>query len=139
MNENGSAGTALLGLLRFRLLVVSEQNGELEQAVETTAERDWCDGCGVAAVAHGRRLVQVRDLPSAGRPVTLLWVKRLWRCPEPACPRRTWTARSEHIRARASLTERARREACRLVGLDVDGARRSSLALLIESPHPERW
>ncbi len=73
--------------------------GELEQAVETTAEQDWCDACGVAAVAHGRRLVQVRNLPSAGRPVTLLWVKRLWRCPEPACCRRTWTERSEHVRA----------------------------------------
>ncbi len=105
MNDDGSAGTALLGLPGFRLLAVSEHDGELEQAVETTAEQDWCDACGVAAVAHGRRLVQVRDLPSAGRPVTLLWIKRPWRCPEPACPRRTWSERSEHVRPRASLTE----------------------------------
>jgi transposase len=34
------------------------------------------------------------------------------------CPRRTWTETSEHIRPRASLTERARREACRRVGQD---------------------
>ncbi len=89
-----------------------------EQAVETAAEQDWCDACGVVAVAHGRRLVQVRDPPSAGRQVTLLWIKRLWRCPEPRCSRRTWTERSAHVRPRASLTERARREACRGVGED---------------------
>jgi transposase len=50
--------------------------------------------------------------------VTLLWLKRLWRCVEPACPVRTWSETSEHVRRRASLTERARREACRLVGED---------------------
>jgi hypothetical protein len=37
---------------------------------------------------------------------------------EPDCPRRTWTETSEHIRPCASLTERARREACRRVGQD---------------------
>ncbi|MDP9461861.1 MAG: hypothetical protein M3Q22_16935, partial [Actinomycetota bacterium] len=60
----------------------------------------------------------MRDLPTAGRPVTLLWIKRLWRCAEPACSGRTWSEVSEQIRPRASLTERARREACRLVGED---------------------
>ncbi len=66
----------------------------------------------------------MRDLPTAGRPVALLWIKRLWCCAEPLCPARTWLETSEQIRARASLTERARREACRLVGedgLDVAG------------------
>jgi len=58
------------------------------------------------------------DLPAGGRPVTLVWIKRVWRCMEPDCPRQTWTETSEHIRPRASLTERARREACRRVGQD---------------------
>ena len=39
---------------------------------------------------HGRRLVQMRDLPWAGRPVTTLRLKRLWRCAEPACLVRKW-------------------------------------------------
>ncbi len=39
-------------------------------------------------------------------------------CAEPACPRLTWSETSEHIRPRSVLTERARREACRLVGED---------------------
>ncbi len=54
MIGDGSAGPALLGLLGFRLVAVSEQAGELAPAVETTAEQDWCDVC-----------VQVRDLPAA--------------------------------------------------------------------------
>lgn len=58
----------------------------------------------------------VRHLPCGARPTTLLWLKRLWRCAERACPVRTWSETCAHVRSRASLTERARREACRLVG-----------------------
>ena len=118
MQGDGSAATAMLGLPGFVLLAVSEVDGELEQAVETTAVEEFCRGCGVQAVPHGRRPVRVRDLPVAGRPVTLIWVKRIWRCAEPRCARRTWTETGEPIRARASLTERARAEACRRVGED---------------------
>jgi transposase len=46
----------------------------------------------------------------------LVWLKRLWRCPEPWCGQRTWTETSEAIRPRAVLTERARRWAMRRVG-----------------------
>jgi len=108
----------MLGLPGFVLLAVSEYDGEVEQAVETSVTGEFCRGCGVAAILHGRRPVRVRDLPSAGRPVTLIWVKRVWRCAEPRCATSTWTETSEAIRARASLTERARAEACRRVGQD---------------------
>ena len=83
MQEEVSAATAMLGLDGFVLLAVSQQNGELEQAVETTAAEDFCRGCGVQARLHDRRPTWVRDLPAAGRPVTLVWVKRVWRCVEP--------------------------------------------------------
>jgi transposase-like protein len=62
--------------------------------------------------------VWVRDLPAGGRPVTLVWVKRIWRCPQVLCAKQTWTEISEAIRPRASLTERARAEICRRVGED---------------------
>jgi transposase len=52
--------------------------------------------------------------------VTLVWIKRVWRCMEPDCPKQTWTKTSEAIRPRASMSERARREACRRVGEDGD-------------------
>ena len=118
MQGDGSAATAMLGLPGFVLLAVSEWDGELEQAIETTAAEEFCGGCGVRARPHGRRPVRVRDLPAGGRPVTLIWVKRVWRCREPLCPKRTWTETSQAIQPRVSLTERARAQACRRVGED---------------------
>jgi transposase len=72
--------------------------------------------CGVRAVGHGRRRVKVRDLPITDRPVVLVWAKRLWRCPEPACAMGTWSEDSDEIAPRAVLTERARAEIARRVG-----------------------
>jgi len=116
--NDGSAATVLLGLDGLVLLAVSERDGELEQVVASTASGVRYPGCGVSARAHARRPVWVRNLPTAGRPVTLVWVKRVWRCPEQSCARRTWTETQPGIRARSSWTERARVEACRRVGQD---------------------
>jgi hypothetical protein len=58
----------MLGLDGFVLLAMWQQEGELEQAVETTASEDFCRGCGVQARLHHRRPTYVRDPPAAGRP-----------------------------------------------------------------------
>jgi transposase-like protein len=100
------------------VLAVSEHDGELEQAIETTADLVDCPGCGAVAQLHDRRPCWVRDLPTGGRPVTLVWIKRVWRCPHRLCPIRTWTETCPQILPRASLTERARAEVCRRVGED---------------------
>jgi hypothetical protein len=49
VQDEVSAATAMLGLDGFVLLAVSQQNGELEQAVETAASEEFCRGCGVQA------------------------------------------------------------------------------------------
>src|SRR4051812_50207106 len=77
-----------------------------------------CPGCSAVATAHGRRPVGVRDLPVGGRPTTLIWIKRLWRCRHERCEVRTWSEASPEIPPRASLTTRAARGACRRVGTD---------------------
>lgn len=75
------------------LLAVSERDGELEQAVESTATATVarCASCGAVARPHARRPVWVRDLPAGGRPVTLVWVKRVWRCHTRGVRCGTWT------------------------------------------------
>jgi transposase len=115
-SERSAAAAAMLGMPGFVVLAVSDHDGEMEQAIETTADLVGCPDCGAVAELHDRRPSWIRDLPAAGRPVTLVWIKRVWRCPHPRCGRRTWTETSEHIAPRATLTERARVEICRRVG-----------------------
>lgn len=109
-------GAVVLGLEDFRLVAVDEYDGELELAVETMTELVGCPGCAAVATAHGRRPVRVRDLPVGGRATTLIWIKRLWRCRHERCEIATWSETSPEIPARASVTARAAREACRRVG-----------------------
>ena len=92
MGQHSSASASrLLGLDGFQLVSAELVGGEWQLVVQTTATVVGCGSCGVRATPHGRRLVQVRDLPIGGRPVVLWWRKRLWRCREPACQVRTWT------------------------------------------------
>ena len=98
MEREGSAAAVMLGMAGFVVLAVSEHEGELEQAIETTADLVGCPTCAAVAQCHDRRPVWVRDLPSAGRPVTVVWIKRVWRCPQALCPTRTWTETSRASR-----------------------------------------
>ena len=117
MIENSSA-TAMLGLAGMAVLAVSDGDGEVEYAIETTARAGWCPTCGAQARLHNRRPTWVRDLPAGDRAVTLVWVKRIWRCTHVECEQQTWTESHPQIRPRASWTERARKQACRRVGRD---------------------
>jgi transposase len=116
--HSSASGSRRLDLDGLEVVSAELVGGEWQLVVQTTARVIGCAGCGVPATPHGRREVRVRDLPIGGRPVVLLWRKRLWRCREPACSVRTWTERTPAIRPRVVLTERARAEACRRVGKD---------------------
>jgi transposase len=101
-----------------------EVDGEWWLHVETTDDVVGCDACGTRAVGHGRRHVKVRDLPVAGRPVVLVWAKRLWRCPDPGREVVTWSEDVDGIAPRTALTERAREDVCRRVGRDAQSVAR---------------
>ncbi len=116
--ERSETAVAVLGLAGFVLLAAVEIGGELHQLVETEAATVGCGSCGSRAVSKGRRRTKLRDLSCGGRPVVVVWSKRLWRCPEPDCDVNSWSETSPLIAPRASLTERARIEACRRVGQD---------------------
>lgn len=112
------ATSVALGLPHFGVLAAAKYGGELELLIETTESTTGCPRCGVVATLHDRKPRRVRDLPAGGRPVVLVWLKRVWRCEEPLCEQRTWSETSPAIRRRSVLTERARAEACRRVGQD---------------------
>lgn len=107
LDATGSLAGALFGLDGFVLLAAADAGGELEIMVETTADLVPCPECGAVARAKDRRPSWVRDLPVAGRPVVICWVKRVWACPHQLCPVRTWTETHQAIPARSSLTARA--------------------------------
>ena len=115
MSDGTGLAEKLLGLDGFRILEVAEGPDELVVTIETTTTVTGCGACGTRAVAHERRPIAVRDLACFGRPVRLVWNKRRWRCPEPACPARTWTEHSEHLDAQVVLTEPGPRHAGRSV------------------------
>jgi len=116
--ERSDSAVAVLGLEGFVLLAAVEVDGELHQLIETEAAVVGCSGCGTRALSKGRRRTKVRDLSCGGRPALVVWAKRIWRCGDPDCDVKTWSETSPLIAPRASLTERARAEACRRVGRD---------------------
>jgi transposase len=87
--------------------VTTRGDGTIVLDVESDVDLAGCPGCGVVAVGHGRRVQVLHDAPCFGRPVRVRWRKRIWRCPEPACPRSTWTEDHPYAPARAKLTARA--------------------------------
>ena len=118
MEIEGSGAVAVLGLEGFVLRAATEEDGELWELVETTADFVGCAGCGTRARSKGRPVSEVRDMACGGRPVRLVWRKRRWYCPDPDCEVKTWTERTEAIAPRAGLTERARVDICTRVGRD---------------------
>ena len=87
--------------------VTTRDDGTIVLEVESDADLTGCPDCGVVAIGHGRRVQVLHDAPCFGRPVRVRWRKRIWRCPEPACLRSTWTEDHPYASARAKLTTRA--------------------------------
>ena len=103
----GAVLAEVFGLEGFEVLAAADAGGELEIMIETPAGPVACPGCGAVATPKDRRPTWVADLPIAGRPVVLCWVKRIWCCPYEQCETKTWTETHAAIPPRAVLTERA--------------------------------
>lgn len=110
----------------MRVLDVSQDAGRLVVRVESVPDVAGCPVCGVVAHVHDREVVRLVDVPSFGHPVRLVWVKRRYACPEPACPAGTFVEQNDHVSApRALLTarsvtwavEQVRREHASIAGL----------------------
>jgi transposase len=99
---------AFLGIDGVRVVAVERDDGRLRVTVETPPHLEGCRRCGVVAVGHGRRDRLLHDIPCFGAPVTLVWRKRTYACPDPGCPAGTFSEEAPTlVAARAKLTTRA--------------------------------
>ena len=115
VNHRSEDATALVGMAGIVIGVQELIDGEWWLHAETRVDVTGCSGCGTRAVGHGRTRSQVRDLSIAGRPVVLVFARRRWRCPEPACAINTWSESHDQIPFRGSLTARAREQIAGMV------------------------
>lgn len=107
----------LVGLPDAEVLGVGEWPSWLRIVIRPRRRRPSCAGCGASPHDHGRRPVELVDLPVFGRPTRLVWDKQRWRCPNPSCPVVTWSEQDPEIAsARCQLTTRAARWATVQVG-----------------------
>jgi transposase len=99
----------LVGLPGLHVIGVERDDGGAVTVVVESAQGPMgCPACGVVAHRHGRRDVRLVDAPVFGKPATVVWRKRRWRCPEPACPVGVFDEQDETIaRPRGLLTVRA--------------------------------
>ena len=104
------ATTLLFALPGYRVVEVSaEPDGGRRVLVETVLAEAACPGCGVfTGQVHERPVRRLKDLPHGAVPLRVWVRKRRYRCPEPACPRRSFTETTPEVPARARLTRRLR-------------------------------
>ena len=76
-----------------------------------------CPDCGFkTARVHDQRRLRIRDLPTQGRPTTLVWVRRRFFCGE--CSERSWEDHPEIIVGRRThVTRRLARQLVRDVNV----------------------
>jgi transposase len=97
----------LLGLDGVHVLAVARHDRRLRVTVQTPWQLMGCPDCGVVALSTGRRTRVLHDVPGAV-PVEVHWRQRRWACPDPACPRGTFSEQVPAlVAARGSLTTRA--------------------------------
>ena len=91
----------LVGLEGLHVIAVERDDGRARPVLTVTVESApapmGCRSCGVLAHAHGRVEVHLVDAPAMGRPVRIVWRKRRWVCPEPACPVVSFVEQDERI------------------------------------------
>jgi transposase len=110
----------LVGLERVEVLDVVRVLDRLFVTIESTDRLLGCRACGTRASIKDRDRVELADLPAFGSPVTLVWLKRRWRCGDADCAAGTWTEdRPDIAPARATMTQRAGVWATIQVGRDV--------------------
>ncbi|HLV04470.1 MAG TPA: ISL3 family transposase [Actinomycetaceae bacterium] len=97
----------LLGISDVQVEAVQRTKMLVTVTVSTPWQLMGCPTCGVVAPSRGRRRRELHDVPGVV-PVRVIWRQRIWRCPDPGCPRGTFVEQVPALVApRGSLTARA--------------------------------
>ncbi len=108
--EDACAASVLFNLPGYEVLDVhrDERDGQRTVLVATTAAEAACPACGVfSGRVHQRTRQRLRDVPFDGL-VSVVWVKKRYRCAEPACGRKSFTEATDQVPTRARMTLRLR-------------------------------
>ncbi|MCZ3387421.1 MAG: transposase family protein [Actinomycetia bacterium] len=117
MSEPSEIVQALVGLKDVRVLYYERRGPEVDLVIEQVVTDPRCPGCGGPARVKQRPLVRYVDLPVFGTPMHLAWRKHRMRCPDRACPSRSWVLTDHRIAAKSCLlTTRAAKWATVQVG-----------------------
>jgi transposase len=102
--------TTLFGLPGLRVVEVDvEADGGLTVYVVTGGDVR-CPGCGSPpGSVKDCVTTATRDVIFGDRTLTVVWAKRRWSCPQPACVRRTFTEHGSAVPHRRRITARLRR------------------------------
>jgi transposase len=108
---------ALVGLKDVRVVAYERLGPDVQLVVEQTRVVMFCPSCGARAQIKDRPVVCYVDLPVFGQPMILAWRKHRLRCPQSACPRKSWTSGDHRIAAKnCLLTTRCAKWATKQVG-----------------------
>lgn len=117
LTEPNQIVRALVGLKNISVLEYRRDKRDVELLIEQSEVAQYCPDCGVAALIKDRPVVRYVDLPAFGTPMVLAWRKHRLFCPEPACPRKSWTSGDHRIAAKnCRLTTRCAKWATVQVG-----------------------
>ena len=107
----------MVGLKDVRVLAYERRGPDVELMVEQAVGDVRCPSCAERAQIKERPVVHYVDLPVYGTPMSLAWKKHRVRCPNPACPKRSWVLEDHRIAAKnCLLTTRAAKWATVQVG-----------------------
>lgn len=102
----GDPASVLLNLPDYRVLGASWVDGVREVIVAHNVDGIRCPACDVLSErVHQQKPQRVRDIPVAG-PIVLWWLKRRFRCANPACDKATFTEHTPQVPPYARSTGR---------------------------------
>lgn len=108
---------SLFGLKDVDVCSISRTEDLVEIAIEHHVGNKRCPSCSSVGHLKDRRATTYVDLPCFGEPARVLWWKHRFRCPNTACPTKSWTISDHRIAAKdCQLTTRCAKWVTEQVG-----------------------